>query len=381
MPGGIVEIFIEVRDHGHGIPPEEQPRLFEKFSRGRRAQLDKICGTGLGLAVCRAYGEKMGGSVGLTSAPGRGSTFWFKVALGLPAIQPARIPAPERLRPVPATRALIVEDQEYNLLVIEHILTRLGYQTDHASDGNDALRKLQAGQYDVVFMDWDLPGLNGVDVTRRFRQSEHPGQHTLVIATTAYSTPEKRRECLAAGMDGFAAKPLSPVKLKATIDALRGPDSDGTFILDSAAEAESTRSHSQPRRVETSTAESRCIPARPPRESPRTSLDLSVFAYMSDQEPGKMRQLVEQFIGTFDNDVSLLSQAINANDVEIMRRQAHRLLSQTALVSATRVAAVLATIQEAARNGDIRTPLSVLGLLETEVSRLKDSLRSASGTN
>ena len=381
MPGGIVEIFIEVRDHGHGIPPEEQPRLFEKFSRGRRAQLEKIGGTGLGLAVCRAFGERMGGSVGLTSTPGRGSTFWFKVALGLPAIQPARMPAPQRLRRLPAARALIVEDQEYNLLVIEHILTRLGYQTDLATDGNDALRRLQAGRYDVVFMDWDLPGLNGVDVTRLFRQSEPPGQHTLVIATTAYSTPEKRRECLAAGMDGFAAKPLSPGKLKATIDALGGTGGDGTFILDSEVAAESTRSCSQPRKAETSTAEFRSIPAHPPRESARTSPDLSIFAYMSDQEPGKMRQLVEQFIGTLENDVSLLVGAINAGDVEIMRRQAHRLLSQTALVPATRVAAVLGTIQEAARNGDINTPRSVLGLLETEVSRLKDSLRFASGTN
>ena len=223
LPGCIAEISIEVRDQGPGIPTDEQPRLFEKFSRGRRAQQDKVCGTGLGLAVCRAYGEKMGGAVGCASTPDHGSIFWFKIAMLLPTPQPARTAVAERPRPVPITRALIVEDQEYNLLVIEHILTRLGYQTDHATNGHDALAKLQDGCYGIVFMDWDLPGLNGVEVTRQFRQSEPPGCHTLIIATTAFSTPEKRSECLAAGMDGFAAKPLSPEKLKATIQNLSRP--------------------------------------------------------------------------------------------------------------------------------------------------------------
>jgi signal transduction histidine kinase/CheY-like chemotaxis protein len=347
-PGGIAEIAIEVRDHGPGIPLDEQPKLFEKFNRGRRAQQEKIRGTGLGLAVCRAYGEKMGGTVGLTSTPGQGSTFWFKVALAIPAPQPTGTAVEERPRPAPTTRALIVEDQEYNLLVIENILTRLGYQTDHATDGNDALAKLQANLYDIVFMDWDLPGLNGVEVTRRFRQWEPPERHTLVVATTAYSTPEKRRDCLEAGMDGFAAKPLSPEKIKATIQNLSGPLRAGSSIQIRLAE-----------------------------EPPHKTLDLSIFEYMSDRNPGKLRQLAEEFITALDKDVALLATAISAGNVETTRRQAHRILSQTALISAAQVAAVATTIQEAARNGDIEAPRSALGSFEAEVARLKESLRAA----
>ncbi|HUJ43300.1 MAG TPA: ATP-binding protein [Opitutaceae bacterium] len=346
--GHTVEIAVEVRDHGPGIPHDEQSKLFEKFNRGRRAQQEKIRGTGLGLAVCRAYAEKMGGAVGLTSTPGQGATFWFHVSLPVPALQVEVAQVEERPRPAPTTRALIVEDQEYNLLVIDSILTRLGYKTDHSTDGNDAWAKLQANLYDIVFMDWDLPGMNGVEVTRLFRQWEPPERHTLIIATTAYSTPEKRRDCLEAGMDGFAAKPLSPEKIKATIQNLSGPLRAGSSIQIRAAE-----------------------------EPPRKTLDLSIFRYMADQKPEKMRQLAEEFITALDKDVALLVEAVRAGSVENTRRQAHRILSQTALISAAQVAAVATTIQEAARNGDLETPRSALASFEAEVAGLKEGLRSA----
>ena len=348
LPGGIAGIAIEVHDQGPGIPYDEQPTLFEKFSRGRRAQQEKIRGAGLGLAVCRAYGAKMGGTVGLTSMPGEGSAFWFKVALPVAAARPARVTVEERPRPALNTRALIVEDQDYNLLVIEHILTCLGYETEHATNGNDAFAKLQANDYDIVLMDWELPGLNGVEVARRFRKWEPPGRHTPIIATTAYSTPGKRRECLEAGMDDFAAKPLCPEKIKAMIQRL-----SGRLRADPAIE---TRRAGEPSRM---------------------NLDLSIFAYMSDQKPERMRQLVEQFIVTLDKDVALLVGAVDAGDIETTRRQAHHLLSQTALVSATQVATVATSIQEAARNGDIETPRSSLDSFEAGIACLKESLRSA----
>ena len=396
--GDIAEIVIEVRDQGPGIPYDEQLTLFDKFSRGRRAQQEKIRGAGLGLAVCRAYGAKMGGTVGLTSTPGEGSAFWLKVALPVAAAQPARVAVEERPLSAPTTHALIVEDQEYNLLVIEHILACLGYETEHATNGGDALAKLQANAYDIVLMDWDLPGLNGVEVTRRFRQWEPPGRHTPIIATTAYSTPGKRRECLNAGMDDFAAKPLCPEKIKAMIQRLSGrlcagpaieirrpgethlpfvggssgmgnlPMSDGLTQIH-GLDARATTA-SQP----ASPTIGRCARAREPS---CMNLDLSIFGYMSDQKPEKMRQLVEQFIITLDKEVAMLVRAVDAGDIETTRQQAHHLLSQTALVAAKQVATLVTTIQEAARNGDIETPRSRLDSFEEGIACLKESLRSA----
>ena len=350
-PNGANEMTLEVRDEGPGVPYEEQSGLFEKFSRGRLAQQEKVHGTGLGLAVCRAYAAKMGGAVGLASTPGHGAAFWFKLALPVPP-KPIDGAAPvEHPRAhLATTRALIVEDQEYNLLVIDNILQRLGYRNDHATNGPDAMAKLQANLYDIVFMDWDIPGMNGVEVTRRFRQWEPPDRHTLVIATTAYSTPEKRRECLEAGMDGFAAKPLSPEKIKTTIQNLSGPLRAGSSIQ-----------------------------IRPGQEPVKNVLDLSIIRYMADQQPEKIRQLAGEFITTLDKDVTLLAEAVRAGDTEATRRQAHRILSQTALISATEAAAAAAAIQEAARHGDCDTPRTLLPVFEAEVEKLKAGLRSQTG--
>lgn len=381
LPGGSAEIVISVGDHGPGIPIDEQPMLFDKFRRGRRARLEKIRGSGLGLAVCRAYAEKMGGAVGLSSEPGRGATFWFKVAMRVPEVAPATAASSEPLRQARAARALAVEDQDYNLLVIEHILTRFGYQTDHATDGPDALAKLQANTYDIVFMDWDLPGMNGVEVTRRLRRSEPRGRHTLVIATTAFSTTEKRRECMDAGMDGFAAKPLSPEKLRAMILELRKPcrrsfaiegQEDSCAQLDCASAPWETGLPplpAEPKPVHDGDAGAGYLPRR--------ALDLSIFKYMADQKPGRMRQLVETFITALEKDATSLVRAVSSGDGEVTRRLAHHVLSQTALVSATEVAAVAATIQKAAIQGDMDIPRSVIGLFEAEVSLLKENLCSA----
>jgi signal transduction histidine kinase/CheY-like chemotaxis protein/sugar lactone lactonase YvrE/HPt (histidine-containing phosphotransfer) domain-containing protein len=446
--GGGVEITIEVRDHGPGVPSEEQPEVFEKFNRGRRAQEKRIHGAGLGLAVCRAYAQKMGGVVGLDSTPGQGAIFWLKVPLAVPADQPGTPAVEASPRAKPATRVLIVEDHEYNILVLDSILTRLGYEPDHATDGNDALAMLRQNHYEIVFMDWDLPGMHGVEVARIFRQWEPNGAHALIIATTAYCTPDKRRDCLDAGMDGFVAKPLSPEKIKATIQNLRGrrsrlarlPDAIGappaepasphplknphlcpwakvpsgdrcrsllagdlhlgiasklapTACIDTAESATdapgaprsdgpAVRPYHQPdSRDSTGASVSPPLQIHANEEAPNDTLDLAVFRYLSDRQPEKLHEFAEKFIAALDQDVAFLAEAVRSGNAENTRRQAHRVLSQTALISASRVAAVAAAIQEAARKGDTDTPRSALLVFEAEVASLKTALRSALETS
>jgi signal transduction histidine kinase/CheY-like chemotaxis protein len=421
--GGAAEVTIEVRDCGPGVPFEEQPGIFERFNRGRRAQEERINGAGLGLAVCRAYAEKMGGTVGLESTPGPGAVFWLKVTLAVSAHQSGAAAVEIPPHAEPATQVLIVEDQEYNILVLDGILTRLGYQTDHATNGNDAWARLRQRRYDIVFMDWDLPGMNGVEVTRLFRQWEPPEAHTLIIAVTAFSTPEKRRVCLEAGMDAFVSKPLSPEKIKTTIQNLRGrrsrlarlPDAIGAPPSEPASPHPLKNPHLCPwakvpsgdrcrsllagdlhLKIASKLAPTACIdtaesatdaPGAPglksgaDEEPPQPNLDLSIFRYLSDQQPDKLRQIAEKFITALDQDVVLLAEAVRSGSVENTRRQAHRVLSQTALISAARVASAAAVIQEAARKGDVETPRSAFAAFETEVTSLKSGLRSALETS
>ena len=202
-------VVFGVADDGPGIPPEEQRNLFVRFSRLKAARTSAVPGTGLGLAVSRELAERMQGSVGVVSRPGQGALFFLRLPL-----EAAGAPAPAadvaRLR----GRALVVEDVPYNARALAFMLGQLGLETDLAADGRQALAALDRNRYRAVFLDCDLPEVDGFEVARRFRAAEAPGPRTLLIATTALATTENERACRAAGMDRFVAKPVTPEKLR-----------------------------------------------------------------------------------------------------------------------------------------------------------------------
>jgi signal transduction histidine kinase/CheY-like chemotaxis protein len=238
---GRTEVFFAVADEGPGISAEEKQRLFRRFERGAAARGGRVAGTGLGLALCKGYAEKMGGRIWLESEPGRGSCFNFSVPLQLapePDEQPtAAAPATH----APAGRALVVDDQEYNRVVLADLLARFGYAVDTVGDGTEAMALATRHEYALVFLDYDLPGLGGLDVARGLRALPGGSARARIFATTAFNTPEKQRECREAGMDAFLGKPVTPDRLRKALVAARvivaaaeekpAPDSDGLANL------------------------------------------------------------------------------------------------------------------------------------------------------
>jgi HPt (histidine-containing phosphotransfer) domain-containing protein len=205
-------------------------------------------------------------------------------------------------------------------------------------------------------------------------------------------------------MDEFVSKPLSPEKIRTTIQSLRGPSSKPAELPDtigrarppavaeamtgmpgapgSKSDGQAVRPYDQPRsRDSTVAGVSLPLQVNANAQAPCQTLDLSIFHYLSDQQPDKLRQIAEKFITALDQDVVLLAEAVRSGSVENTRRQAHRVLSQTALISAARVASAAAVIQEAARKGDVETPRSAFAAFETEVTSLKSGLRSALETS
>lgn len=221
-----------VSDAGPGIPLEEQERIFEKFERGAGARSNRIPGTGMGLAVCRRLATKMGGNAWVESAPGEGSTFFL--SLELPIAAPVTLDnATQTIVDLPKL-ALIVDDEDYNLVTLATMLERRGFQVLRAANADAALAAL-ARHPDVVFLDYDMPDTTGPELAKRIRQTTQQRQ-PLIIATTAYSTVEKRRECLAAGMDGFLSKPIGEERLgSALAEAIqsRSPGDARHFVLPS----------------------------------------------------------------------------------------------------------------------------------------------------
>jgi signal transduction histidine kinase/DNA-binding response OmpR family regulator len=217
------EVIFAVSDEGPGISAEEQTRLFTRFERGAAAQKGRVPGTGLGLALCKGIAEKMGGRIWLESELGHGSCFYFSAPFAL-AEAPAEEATAITTAAAPAARtALVVDDQEYNRIVLADQLQSMGFIVHSAQEGSAALNLAAKQVFDVIFLDFNLPGLSGVDVARGIRALPNASAHALILATTAFTTPEKRAQCLDAGMDAFLGKPVTRERLAKALANLAPP--------------------------------------------------------------------------------------------------------------------------------------------------------------
>jgi signal transduction histidine kinase/HPt (histidine-containing phosphotransfer) domain-containing protein len=213
-----VTLRAEVRDTGIGLTPEQSAKLFQPFTQADGSITRRFGGTGLGLAIARELAERMGGTVGVAGTPGAGSTFWFTARLGKVATPerggapPVRARVPRNLQRFKA-RLLLVEDNPINQRVAAVMLQRLGCRVDLAGNGREALELLARIPYDLVFLDCQMPVMDGFETARRIRALEQDGRHLPLIAVTAHALAGDREQCLDAGMDDYLPKPV-------TIDAL-----------------------------------------------------------------------------------------------------------------------------------------------------------------
>jgi PAS domain S-box-containing protein len=224
-----VWLCFQVSDTGIGIDAAAGQKLFQPFVQADASTTRQYGGTGLGLAISRRVAEAMGGSIGFRSRPGEGSTFWVKLPFGLVEADAGVVhsdAAPLEIAPARAEhrgRVLVAEDNPVSQLLAVEILKRLGCQADVAGNGQEAVEAFRQLPYDLVFMDCDMPVLNGFDATREIRALEQAGQHNgtaqvghphvghphvPIVAMTASALGGDAEKCFAAGMDDFMSKPL-----------------------------------------------------------------------------------------------------------------------------------------------------------------------------
>lgn len=218
-----VLLRIEVTDQGIGISPEDQKRLFHAFTQVDESMTRKSGGTGLGLIISKRMALLMGGDAGVESEVGVGSTFWFTARLatkGGPAVEAEHAMISSDATTLKeryfAHRILVVDDEPINREVVQIQLDALDLIVDTAEDGAEAVAKASAGLYAAIFMDMQMPKLNGLDATRQIRQIPEY-KHVPIIAMTANVFDEDKAQCLAAGMDGFLSKPFTPNELFGTL--------------------------------------------------------------------------------------------------------------------------------------------------------------------
>jgi CheY-like chemotaxis protein/nitrogen-specific signal transduction histidine kinase len=214
---GKAKLVCTVTDSGIGLTRAEIKRLFRPFTQANAEIARRYGGAGLGLAVVKSLARLMGGDLTVASTPGRGSTFRLAIVLPVAAADPSGSPHAQPTK-TPARRlaVLCVEDNPYGRVILNTILTELGHRADFVASGEEAVEAVKRG-YDVVLMDVTLPGIDGLEATRRIRALASAASRTPIVGISGRGGAGDEEAARAAGMDAYLRKPLSPSALSEAI--------------------------------------------------------------------------------------------------------------------------------------------------------------------
>jgi CheY-like chemotaxis protein len=215
------ELRIEIADSGVGIPADLHARLFMRFSQGDSRTSRAFGGTGLGLAISKELCELMGGAIEYESEVGKGSRFWFTVVCSVPGATAS--PIHERTSEAAQEKAvrsldiLVVDDHKLNRMMLAEMLVQLGHRAEVVGGGQAAVAAVQARRYDLVLMDIQMRGMDGVAATKAIRALRSPADAMPIVALTANALDGARESYLFAGMDDYISKPVQREALMAML--------------------------------------------------------------------------------------------------------------------------------------------------------------------
>lgn len=350
MADSVVRLNVEVEDTGIGIPREEQAFIFESFRQVDGSYAKAHEGSGLGLAICKQLVGMMGGAIQVESEPGRGALFRFEVALsparGRDDVLLAHGNSGSDSLPTRSCRILVAEDNVLNQTFAKVILEDAGHEVTLASNGLEAIRALRSHCFDIVFMDVQMPQMDGLEAVVRIRRGEagEKSRAIPIIAATAFATPDDLQQCMNAGMNGCVVKPLASQDLLKAI--------------------------------------SRYVEVRSIREShvPTEMKDVVIDVKQALDRLGGRYELYQKLAQTFLEDtpqkVSELKDAVAADNMEEVLRLSHGLKNSAGMVQATVLSDASYALEMAVREERYSDIQVLLEVLEVELSRASEALQA-----
>ena len=330
---GAAPLRVEVIDSGIGISEEGRRKLFGSFSQADSSITRRFGGTGLGLAISKQIVTLMGGEIGVDSELGKGSTFWFELALP-EGVEPAAQDETQKLAP-PPLRILLTEDNPVNQKVAVGLLRPHGHAIEVANNGREAVEAAAARDFDLILMDMHMPEMGGLEATQLIRRLDGARGGVPIIALTASAAPESIQRGLDAGMTAYVPKPINPDQLTEAIVRIFG-------VAGSAPEAGGVADESE------TTGD---VSAQLARGD--TTLDAGVIGQLEAQLGKEMvAELIGDFVTTSRDLLAQMDAARAADDIAGWGDAAHSLKSSAGSLGLGRVYRAALTIEESCRAGD-----------------------------
>jgi PAS domain S-box-containing protein len=338
-----------VSDTGIGIPADKVDCLFKAFSQVDSSISRRYGGTGLGLMIAKQLAIMMDGEIGVDSVEGEGSTFWFTALFSRRKKRRKRVSIPEPPLTVapshdsipPGLRVLVAEDHPMNQIVAKKMLRNLGCEVFWAENGKKAVDMAGKGDFDIIFMDLQMPEMDGLEATSLIRKREeaHAKRHVPIVAMTAHAMEGDREACLQAGMDDYVSKPLEVDLVAAAIARCRFVE---TLVINNVTPSATST-------IEEKAGAQSCSGVGMVTTSVTDIFDRERLLRTVGEDEEFLQELVGMFIKDMPGHVETLESMVDLGDSEGLTMMAHRLKGASANVRADHLKRLFADIEVAAR--------------------------------
>jgi CheY-like chemotaxis protein/HPt (histidine-containing phosphotransfer) domain-containing protein len=365
LEGSSAESFtlrLSIADTGIGIAPHALEAIFDKFSQADSSTTRLYGGTGLGLSISKSLVELMGGEIIVESSPGKGSVFSFTVVLGFP--KPGEVPLQEAeeegdIRAKIRLRILVVDDIPVNQLISLKLIAKTGdHLVDCAGNGREAIEKWEHGEYDLIFMDVQMPVMDGLEATRTIRnQEEATGRKVHICAMTANAMKEDVTICRQAGMDSYISKPVRERDIYAVVRRIAAGGEAAPHPCKAGAE----------QRPE----------AQADMRDSSDVFDRKGFLERFDGAEACVERFVEMFIGGVSEHLVCLGEALQQGDTATVHFRTHTIGGTAANMGAPRIQAIAAQMESLAKGEDLKDLSTLYGQLQDAFTAFKSVAASA----